>query len=110
MIELHIYTQKSDWDLIGGYNRYEITWEGILDFLRFTKEARHYQGTYKVATTQVGVLNLRLMDYHNLRVYIHDNDGTHEIKPGMTIEPGVKLHRSNSLMAFWLHGMFKEIK
>ena len=110
MIELHIYTQKSDWHLTGGYDRYETTWEGTLDVLELAKNTRFYKGTYRVATTQIGILYLRLLDYHNLRVYVHDGDGCHEIKSGMMIQPGVKIHRSNNLFSFWYNGLFKDIK
>lgn len=108
MIELHIYTQKSDWYLIGGYDRYETTWEGVQEVLALAKNTKDHKGTYRVATTQVGALYLRLLDHRNLRVFIHDDSGCYEISSNMKLKEGVHLHRSNNLLSFWYNGMFKK--
>ena len=107
MIELHIFTQEAEWADLGGYDTYQTTWEGTIRELGRVFDTKDYNGNYKIATTQIGVLYCKLLD-RNLRVFVHDETGCYEIKLGMKLSNNARIHRSNNLFSFWYNGMFKK--
>ena len=110
MIELHIFTLTEEWCHLGGYDTYQTTWGGTLRELERVMKLKYEKKVYKIATTQVGMLSLKLFKYTTLRIFIHDEQGCYEIKHGKNEDLGISLHDGNNLMYFWLTGHFKPIK
>lgn len=110
MIEVHIFPKRIDWDAIGGYDCYETTWEGTINKINTTIQKQKQKPTnnpYKIATTQVAILYLKLLNYSYLRVFIHEDGNVTEIKLG-DIFGSSKICRASNLFYFWLRGLFRK--